>query len=65
MQSHGVWIAIELENPKAVIEDRTDKMAMTAIHQSIPEDVLLVVVEKKTAKEAWEAVKTLYLGLSG
>ncbi|XP_074369149.1 uncharacterized protein LOC141710395 [Apium graveolens] len=62
MQAHGVWIAIESDDPNLPIEDRTDKIALAAIYQGIPEDVLLSVAEKKMAKEAWDAVKTMCLG---
>lgn len=50
------------KDPKADIEEKTDKMALAAIYQGIPEDILLSVAEKETAKEAREAVKTLCQG---
>lgn len=62
MQAHGVWEAVEQKDQKVTIEDRTDKIAMAAIYQAIPEDTLLSVTEKKTAKEAWDAIKTMCLG---
>lgn len=62
MQAHGVWNAIEKDDPKAVVDDRTDKIALAAVYQGIPEDILLSIAEKKTAKDAWEAVKTMCLG---
>lgn len=62
MQAHGVWGAVENDDPKVVIEERTDKIALAAIYQGIPEEILLSVAEKKTAKETWEAVKTMCLG---
>ncbi|XP_074374073.1 uncharacterized protein LOC141714453 [Apium graveolens] len=36
---------------------------MAAIYQSVPEDILLTLAEKKTTKEAWEAVKMLCQGV--
>lgn len=62
MQAHGVWSAIENENPKVVVEDRTDKIALAAIYQGIPEDILMSVAEKKAPNKDWEAVKTMCLG---
>lgn len=62
MKAHGIWIAVEPTNTKETIEDKTDKMALATIYQGIPEDVLLSLADKKTAKEAWEAVKTMCLG---
>lgn len=62
MQAHGVWEAIEPKDPKATLDEKTDKLDLAAIYQSIPEDVLLSVAEKKSAKDTWEAIKTLSLG---
>ncbi|KAL8106921.1 hypothetical protein AgCh_023641 [Apium graveolens] len=62
MQVYGIWEAIEPKNTKDAIEDKIDKMDLAVIYQRIPEDMLLSVVEKRTSKEAWEAVKTLCLG---
>lgn len=52
MQAHGVWIAIEPKDATTVVEERTDKLALAAIYQSIPEDVLMSLAEKKSTKEA-------------
>lgn len=41
MQAHGVWEAVVPKDPKKVVEEKTDKIALAAIYQSIPEDVLL------------------------
>ncbi|XP_074363992.1 uncharacterized protein LOC141704701 [Apium graveolens] len=48
MQAHGVWDAISPKNPKSMT--------------GIPEDVLLSLANKETAKEAWEAIRTLCQG---
>ncbi|KAL8132026.1 hypothetical protein AgCh_007784 [Apium graveolens] len=60
MQAHGIWEAVESTGAKAT-DDKVDKMALAAIYQGIPEDVLLSIVEKNNAKEAWEAVKIMCL----
>lgn len=62
MQAHGVWEAIEPKDPKTVLEDRTDKIALAAIYQCVPEDILLSIADKKTAKQAWDAVKVTCQG---
>lgn len=62
MQAQGVWEAIEPEDPKTKAETKKDKMALAIIYQGIPEDMLLIVAEKKSAKEAWEAIKTMSVG---
>ncbi|XP_047309535.1 uncharacterized protein LOC124912946 [Impatiens glandulifera] len=36
-------------------------MALAAIYQALPEDVLLMVAEKDSAKEAWETLKTMHV----
>lgn len=59
MQAHGVWEVISPKDPKtSVVDDKMDKIALAAIYQGIPENVLLSLAEKETAKEAWEAIKT-------
>ncbi|WOH07679.1 hypothetical protein DCAR_0727112 [Daucus carota subsp. sativus] len=39
-----------------------DKKALAVIYQGVPGDILLSIAEKKTSKEAWNAVKTMSLG---
>lgn len=62
MQAHGIWEAVEPKDPKATVDEKTDKVAMAAIFQAIPEDILLSLAEKKTATETWTAIKTMCLG---
>lgn len=62
MEDHGLWEAIHPEGSKTTIEKKTNKIALAAIYQGVQEDILLTLAEKKTAKEAWEAVKTLCHG---
>lgn len=62
MQAHGVWEAIEPKDRKVTVDEKTDKIALAAIYQGIPEDILLSVVQKKIAKEAWDAIQTMCLG---
>lgn len=62
MQAHAVWEAIEPNDPKATVEERTDKIALAMIYQGIPEEMLLSLAEKKKAKDAWDAIKILCQG---
>lgn len=62
MQAHGLWEVIEPKNPKATVDDKLDKRALAVVYQGIPEDILLAIAERKTSKEAWEAVNTMSLG---
>jgi len=36
-------------------------MALAAIYQGIPEETLLLIAEKETAKEAWTMLKTMHI----
>ncbi|XP_047322533.1 uncharacterized protein LOC124926366 [Impatiens glandulifera] len=38
-------------------------MTLATIYQALPEDVLLMVAEKDSAKEAWETLKTMHVGV--
>lgn len=60
MQAHGIWGAVEAKDPKAAVDEKTDKVAMAAIFQAIPEDILLSLAEKTSAKDAWTAIKTVF-----
>ncbi|KAL8090356.1 hypothetical protein AgCh_039723 [Apium graveolens] len=40
-EAQGVWVAIESNDPKVAVEEKTDKLALATIYQGIPEDVLL------------------------
>lgn len=60
MQAQGVWEAVESGESKEEI--RKDKVALPIIYQGLPEDILLTVAEKETAKEAWEAIKMMCVG---
>ena len=62
MRAQGVWDAVKPDDPSKVIGEKKDQMALAAIYQSIPEDTLVMIAEKQTTKEAWEALKTMHLG---
>lgn len=57
-----MWEAIEPKDPNVAIVDKVDKRALAVIYQGIPEDYLLALSEKKTSKEAWNALKMMCLG---
>ena len=48
LQVQGVWEAVMLDE----VDERKDRMALAAIYQAHPEDVLLMVAEKDSAKQA-------------
>ncbi|XP_074342858.1 uncharacterized protein LOC141680565 [Apium graveolens] len=62
MQAQGVWTAMEPSDAKAPLDDKIDKVALAMIYQGIPEDMLLSIADKKTAKEGWEAIRLMCQG---
>ncbi|KAL8116458.1 hypothetical protein AgCh_022818 [Apium graveolens] len=44
------------------VDERKDKVALAAIYQAIPKDILLFVAQKKMSKYAWNAIKVMCLG---
>lgn len=62
MQAHGVWDAVEPRTANTVVEVKKDKMALAVIYQGIPEEFVMSLSEKKSAKETWEALRTMFVG---
>ncbi|KAJ4749711.1 hypothetical protein LUZ62_084116, partial [Rhynchospora pubera] len=59
MRSLCVWEAID---GSASVDEEKDHGAMAAISQAVPDDVMMAIAEKKTANEAWEAIKEMSIG---
>ena len=53
-----LWDAIEDEK----VERRRDRLALGAMLRGVPQEMHSMLLNKKTAKEAWEAIKTMRLG---
>lgn len=62
IQAQSVWEAIEPSDPKLVVDVKTDKIALAAIYQGIPEDMLLSIADKKSTNEVWNAIKIMCIG---
>ena len=62
MRAQRLWDAVEPKDPKVPPEESKDQMALAAIYQGIPEDMLFLVYGKETAKETWEALKIMHMG---
>ncbi|GJT49321.1 retrotransposon protein, putative, unclassified [Tanacetum coccineum] len=60
--AQGVWEAVEPKKTGDAVDVKMNKMALAAIYQGIPEDMLLSLAEKETAKETWTTLKTTYMG---
>ncbi|KAK1631266.1 hypothetical protein QYE76_005581 [Lolium multiflorum] len=65
LESNEVWEAVDPgggEFMKGAPKYRKDRQALTAICSVMPMDVKQHLISKKSAKEAWETIKTLNLG---
>jgi hypothetical protein len=62
MRAQGVWDAVETDDPKDKLDVKKDQTSLATIYQDIPNETLQAVSEKKTAKEAWECIRTMYQG---
>ncbi|BAF25780.1 Os09g0551200 [Oryza sativa Japonica Group] len=62
MEAQGIWDAIE-SAADDVVEKKKDKMALACLFGAVPDEVLQQIANKKTAKEAWESLKTRFLGV--
>ena len=60
MEANLMWDAVE-GNPSSV---PNDKAALAAILRSIPPEMVGAIVVKKTAKEAWDTIKTMHMGVA-
>jgi len=61
LDAQGTWEAVE-QAEGAQVDEKKDKIARAHILQCVPEDILLQIVKKKTAKDVWDSLKTRYLG---
>ncbi|WVZ83191.1 hypothetical protein U9M48_030361 [Paspalum notatum var. saurae] len=57
LEALGLWCAVETDK----VERRDDRMALAAILRGVPSELKAELAVKKTAKEAWEAVKTMWV----
>ncbi|KAH7853582.1 hypothetical protein Vadar_004367 [Vaccinium darrowii] len=61
MEDQEVWEAIE-PAAGAAVDVKKDKKAKLHLIQCLPEDLLLQVANKATAKEIWDCLKTRFVG---
>ena len=59
LQAQGVWDALEHGD----VEECKDTMALAAIYQAVPKDVLLMLAEKDSTKATWETLQTMHVGV--
>ena len=62
MEDQGVWEAVE-PAAGAAVDEKKDKKMRSHLFQALPEDLLMQVVRKKTAKDVWDCLKTRFVGV--
>jgi hypothetical protein len=62
MEAAGIWYAVE-PYPDEEVEYRNDRLALAAILLFVPSEMLPTLRGKRTARAAWEAVKTIRVGV--
>ena len=58
LEALGLWHAVEVSD----VERREDRLALAAILRAVPTEMRSGLTIKKTAKEAWVAVKSMRMG---
>ena len=61
MQARHLWDAVEYDD----VEFDDDHSALDAIYSAVPTEMVPALATKATAKEAWEAIKTLRIMTTG
>ncbi|XP_049934420.1 uncharacterized protein LOC126410182 [Nymphaea colorata] len=61
MEDQGIWEAAE-PTAGVAVDTRKDKKARSHLLQALPEDLLMQVAKKATAKEVWDCLKTRFVG---
>jgi predicted NAD-dependent protein-ADP-ribosyltransferase YbiA (DUF1768 family) len=62
LQAQGLWHAVEPQADER-IEYREDRLALAAILRAVPPEMLGSLARKRTARSAWEAIKTVRVGV--
>ena len=60
LEARQVWVAVNDGTP----ERETDRAVMEYLLRSVPPEMISTLAAKKTAKEAWDTVKTMRLGVT-
>ena len=59
LQAQGLWEVVEA----GTNDYREDRLALLVILRVVPQEMLPALAVKNTAKDAWEAVKTMRMGV--
>jgi hypothetical protein len=58
LQARGLWEAVEEDD----VDYQEDRMALEALLSAVPPEMFRPLAVKKTAKEAWAAIRSLHIG---
>jgi hypothetical protein len=58
LQARGLWEAVEEDD----VDYQEDRMALEALLSAVPPEMFRPLAVKKTAKEAWAAIRSLHVG---
>jgi hypothetical protein len=58
LKARGLWSAVEPGGG----DEQEDMMALDILSNAVPAEMVSSVASKETAKEAWEAIKTMRVG---
>lgn len=61
MKDQKVWSVVESKKG-TILDEQRDQIALATIYQGLPEDILISIADKETAKEAWESIQTMCQG---
>ena len=61
LDAQSLWEAVS-PSGNGVVDAHKNKTARAQLLQALPEDILMQVSTKKTAKEVWESLKTRFVG---
>ena len=64
LQARGLWTVIKIGPcPDDDADYRDDRLALEAILRAVPPEMLAMLVVKETAKEAWDTIKVMRMGV--
>jgi hypothetical protein len=58
LKAQGLWAAVD----KGGVDPLEDMMALDAFVSAVPPEMVVTVVDKSSAKEAWDAIATMRVG---
>jgi hypothetical protein len=58
LKARRLWVAVKKGEP----DPQEDMMALDTLVSTVPQEMVVTVAEKKTTKEAWDAIATMRVG---